>query len=217
MARRREESANTELTELSSNQRPLMRIYQHIAATHIIKKCNQTHCNGCTAAATPISRSTLYPRRREPQNNTINNDKDDKHHMPISPRSSSAADPGQPCWDVQEILAERTSLTGENELLVVWKPSWICVSNVKAKNPAMMRFRATPMLNFTSRNCGMRTILPVEPETTIAVDRAVMKQMVMHSKRGRRGPANHTASHPPGRKKEHGLTAKESQKNSVKK
>jgi hypothetical protein len=46
-------------------------------------------------------------------------------------------------WDVQDILAERTSVTGDDELLVVWKPSWVAVSNVKP-GPELRRFRSLP-------------------------------------------------------------------------
>ena len=109
----------------------------------------------------------------------------DKHLM-SGDRSQSAAatDPakrGEPLWDVQDILAERSSLTGENEVLVVWKPSWEPVSNVK-RGPAMMRFRDTHTWQFTSRTGGMRVMLPVERGTTLAVDRAVAQEMAKHPK-----------------------------------
>jgi hypothetical protein len=99
-------------------------------------------------------------------------------------QSAAASDPAkrsEPVWDVQDILAERSSLTGENEVLVVWKSSWEPVSNVK-RGPAMMRFRDTRTWQFTSRTGGMRVMLPVERGTTLAVDRAVAQEMAKHPK-----------------------------------
>jgi hypothetical protein len=98
-------------------------------------------------------------------------------------------------WDVQDILLERTSLTGENEVLVVWKPEWIPVSNVQPNGAAMRRFRATPSWPFTSRSCGMRILLPVEPNTTRAVDQSVMQQLAKRSKRSREEPGPPAATH----------------------
>jgi hypothetical protein len=79
-------------------------------------------------------------------------------------------------WDVQDILAARTSVTGDDEVLVVWKPSWIPFSNVQ-DGPGLQRFKAAPKWYFTSSHCGMRAILPVEANTTLAVDHAVMQEM----------------------------------------
>jgi hypothetical protein len=47
----------------------------------------------------------------------------------------------------------------------------------------MQRFRVTPTWKFISQTCGMRVLLPVEPDTTLAVDRAVSQQMAKISKR----------------------------------
>lgn len=73
----------------------------------------------------------------------------DKHLMPGSRSGSQAQEPkpsSEPVWDVQDILAERTSLMGENEELVVWKPSWEPIRNVRADGPAMNRLRASRFL-----------------------------------------------------------------------
>ena len=44
-------------------------------------------------------------------------------------------------WDVQEILAERPSIsTDENEVLVVWKTAWIQKRCLIADCPAMRRW-----------------------------------------------------------------------------
>ena len=79
-------------------------------------------------------------------------------------------------WEVQDILAARTSVSGDDEVLVVWKPSWIPVSNVE-DGPVWQRFKAATKWSFTSGHCGMRTILPVESNTTLAVDHAVMQEL----------------------------------------
>jgi hypothetical protein len=114
-------------------------------------------------------------------------------------------------WDVQDILLERTSVTGENEVLVVWKPEWIPVGNVQPNGAAMRRFRATPSWSFTSRSSGMRVLLPVEPNTTRAVDHSVMKQLAKRSKRGREEPGPPDASPAIGPRKQLGTTAKRAQ------
>ncbi len=135
----------------------------------------------------------------------------DKHLMPGSRSGSQAQEPepsSEPVWDVQDILAERTSLTGENEVLVVWKPSWEPISNVRADGPAMTRFRATAMWKFTSRASGACVLLPVERNTMLAVDRAVAKQTAKHSKRDREVPA--AAASATGPRKALGSTAKRS-------
>lgn len=46
-------------------------------------------------------------------------------------------------WDVQEILAERTSINGGNEVLVVMKTAWVPVNQMIADCPAMQRWRDT--------------------------------------------------------------------------
>ena len=77
-------------------------------------------------------------------------------------------------WDVAEILAERTSVSGENELLVVWKHSWIPISNMHSDGPVMRNFRDTPKWKFNSASGAMRLILPVEPGTVLADDCAAI-------------------------------------------
>lgn len=74
-------------------------------------------------------------------------------------------------WDVQEILAERTTSTGDQELLVVWKTSWIPKPTMLADGPAMRLFHASPKVIF--RNSVVREmniILPVEPGSVLADD-----------------------------------------------
>jgi hypothetical protein len=79
-------------------------------------------------------------------------------------------------WEVQDILAARTSVTGDDEVLVVWKPCWTPVSCVK-DGPGIRRYQAAIKWKFTSAVSGMRVILPVEPNTQLADDHAVKQQM----------------------------------------
>jgi hypothetical protein len=86
-----------------------------------------------------------------------------------------------PEWEVQDILAARTSTTGDDEVLVVWKPSWTPVSCVK-DGPGIRRYSTATKWKFTSAVSGMRVILPVEPGTQLAEDHAVMQQMANAAK-----------------------------------
>lgn len=96
-------------------------------------------------------------------------------------------------WDVQDILAARTSVSGDDEVLVVWKPSWIPFSNVQ-DGPVLQRFNAAPKWSFTSGHCGMRTILPVESNTTLAVDHAVMKEIKATARSEKRSSSRQVAT-----------------------
>lgn len=87
----------------------------------------------------------------------------------VSQSPSACSNSGE-MWDVQEILAERTSVTGEGELLVVWKTSWIPISNMHSDGPIMRKFRDAAKLKFYSTSNSMRLILPVEPGTVLAHD-----------------------------------------------
>jgi len=81
--------------------------------------------------------------------------------------SSDASD--DTLWDVQEILAERTSLDKrkQNELLVVWKTCWVPKGNVK-RGPVLQRFKAAPKFKFTSAAGDINW--SVEPDTQLAFD-----------------------------------------------
>ena len=70
-------------------------------------------------------------------------------------------------WEVQEILAERTSITGDNELLVVWKTCWVPHDTVKP-GPELVRFRAAPKFKFVSAAGDIDWA--VEPDTQLAAD-----------------------------------------------
>jgi hypothetical protein len=71
-------------------------------------------------------------------------------------------------WDVQEILAERTSVSGERELLVIWKTTWIPKRNMIPDGPIMRRFNEARKWTFVS-SAGV-LILPVEPGTMLEQD-----------------------------------------------
>jgi hypothetical protein len=95
-------------------------------------------------------------------------------------------------WEVQDILAARTSVTGDDEVLVVWKPCWTPVGCVK-DGPGIRRYQNALKWKFTSAVSGMRVILPVEPGTQLADDHAEMQKMAVaakckHGKDGKHGP-----------------------------
>jgi hypothetical protein len=96
--------------------------------------------------------------------------------------SSVSSDGGLQIWDVQDILAERTTVAGRKELLVLWKPSWIPLSDVLPDCPVMRRFRWKPTLNFVSESGCFRIKLPVEPGSTLAQDFAEEKAAVFHAR-----------------------------------
>ncbi len=86
-------------------------------------------------------------------------------------------------WDVQAILAERSSFyQSGKEVLVAWKPCWIPIENVPA-GPILKSFRKASKACFKS-SIG-KIILPVEPDTALADDVAsasawAEKQIIEH-------------------------------------
>jgi hypothetical protein len=80
-------------------------------------------------------------------------------------------------WDVQEILAERTSINGGNEVLVVMKTAWVPVNQMIADCPAMQRWRETVQWNFSSDSKAHRIKLPVQPGSVLAWDHAADKEL----------------------------------------
>ena len=71
-------------------------------------------------------------------------------------------------WDVQAILAERSSpYQSGKEVLVAWKPCWIPIENVPA-GPILKSFRRAHKACFKS-SVG-KIILPVELDTALADD-----------------------------------------------
>jgi hypothetical protein len=87
---------------------------------------------------------------------------------PSASIESSAGDSGY-LWDVQDILAERTSKrSGQRELLVVWKPTWIPKKNMIQDGPVMRRFSEASKWKFASVAGDL--ILPVEPGSALQQD-----------------------------------------------
>jgi hypothetical protein len=74
---------------------------------------------------------------------------------------------------VQDILAERTTVSGDNELLVVWKTSWIPASSL-AGCSAMRRWeKATKWASCDAcDNAAMQIFLPVQPGSEMEADLA---------------------------------------------
>ncbi len=98
-----------------------------------------------------------------------------RKNLPVSSSPSpSASSSNGDVWDVQDILAERTSVSGESELLVAWKPSWIPISNMHKDGPVMKKFIDAPKWKFSSASGTMRLYMPVEPGTVFAQDCAAI-------------------------------------------
>jgi hypothetical protein len=84
-----------------------------------------------------------------------------------SSEAGSEAFSEAPLWDVQEILAERTSATGGNEVLVVWKPGWIPMLNVKEGD---VKKAWMAMRKWASTSMTMQVMLAVEPDSQLEKD-----------------------------------------------
>jgi hypothetical protein len=97
---------------------------------------------------------------------------DGKNDNAASAASDSSSD-GE-MWDVAEILAERTSVSGENEVLVLWKPSWIPKSNL-SEGPILELYSDSYKWKFSSASGAMRLFLPVAPGTALAEDCASIR------------------------------------------
>jgi hypothetical protein len=82
--------------------------------------------------------------------------------------NSSEPDSLNPLWDVQEILAERSSVVAGKELLVVWKTSWIPKRNMISDGPVMRKWIESRKSKFRQ---GLDHItLAVEPGSSLAMD-----------------------------------------------
>jgi hypothetical protein len=78
-------------------------------------------------------------------------------------------------WEVLEIIAERTSITsGGNDILVVWKSSWMPLPYVIADSPAWRRWNASRKWKSSEAcdNAIMQVTLPVEDGSVMAADLA---------------------------------------------
>ena len=120
-------------------------------------------------SATPLPHSTASKNHR-PHSTMSVADNHSTSSIEIEIEGSSEAH----LWDVQEILAERTAISGEKELLVVWKTSWIPAKNMIADGPVMRRFSEAAKCKFSSAYGPMCITLPVEPGTALAHDCATV-------------------------------------------
>jgi hypothetical protein len=82
-----------------------------------------------------------------------------------------------------DIMAERTSISGENELLVMWKPSWVPLSHV-AEGDILDRFKSEDKMKYVHSSSNMRVMIPVEPGTTLAADCSIVKDRARNRDRG---------------------------------
>ena len=93
--------------------------------------------------------------------------------------NSTSPIPSEPfLWDVQQILAERTSVCGANEVLVVMKVSWVPINSIYSDCPAMQRFKKTVKCTYSSESGAMSIKLPVEPGSMLAQDSIEDEQRV---------------------------------------
>jgi hypothetical protein len=88
----------------------------------------------------------------------------------VSFESSSSAG-----WVVTDILAERSSLSGEDEVLVVWKPEWVPFSTVR-EGPVRDAWMLAPKWSASQTVGGMvmRISLPIESNSSLATDVNIM-------------------------------------------
>jgi hypothetical protein len=109
-----------------------------------------------------------------------------------TPNSSSvSSDSPDAHWVVQDILAERTSVTGDNEVLVVWKASWIPVTNLR-DGPVLRAWKQTPM--WTTAAMTMQVMLAMEPGSQLEHDCMTVQAAARRSKKHRRQTAVDSSS-----------------------
>ena len=99
--------------------------------------------------------------------------------MPSSPSSDSCSSFEDDLWEVQEILAQRHTLSGETEYLVVWRCTWTPASLVKA-GPELRRWQAAS--KFKTKE-PMAVTLPVLPGTQLHKDcrRIALQRAAQHA------------------------------------
>jgi hypothetical protein len=114
----------------------------------------------------------------------------DADHNPASVSSCSSSPAPFNTWTVQDIIAERKSLNGDRELLVVWKASWIPKENME-DGPVWRSFRDAQRCQFS---CAAGSIIvPVEAGSSLAGDIAAVSHQVSNTPRvvtGLRGVAS---------------------------
>ena len=96
-----------------------------------------------------------------------------------SPATSSTSS-DEKRWEVVDIIAERTTVDGVNEFLVVWKPSWVPASDFSCPEHFWRRWDETPKWTSCSNATihAMQVCLAVEPGSQMETDLANARAMV---------------------------------------
>ena len=109
--------------------------------------------------------------------------------MAQSPTASQSSN--EQLGEVLDILASRSSTTlGCSEVLVVWKPSWIPITNV-LDGPILTKYIDARKCQFVS--IAGKLLLPVESESTLARDIAAAaerseRHLELHAQQDRGTP-----------------------------
>jgi hypothetical protein len=97
-------------------------------------------------------------------------------------------------------LAERTSATGANEVLVVWKPEWIPITNVRP-GEVLDAWKSVP--KWSSAAMSMKVMLPMASGSQLQKD-----VQHAHALYAARYAAQHQESRPTGPRKQLGKKAR---------
>ena len=76
-------------------------------------------------------------------------------------------------WEVQDILAERKTISGETEMLVDWKCTWIPMASVKY-GPVLVKWQHTN--KFKTGHGTMDVTLPVIQGTQLHADCIIIRK-----------------------------------------
>ena len=86
-----------------------------------------------------------------------------------SESSASQSSTAFPClWDVSEVLAQRTTLSGDIEYLIAFKASWVPKEQLFEDCPALQRYNQAGKYTFVSAAGAL--IVPIPPGTSLAHD-----------------------------------------------
>jgi hypothetical protein len=88
----------------------------------------------------------------------------------MNDNSSSSVSEAQQCMrdDVSVILAERRTVNGESELLVLLQPKWILKDAMHPDDPVLRHFRQAPKARFGALSALGTVVIPVEPGSSLA-------------------------------------------------
>ena len=87
--------------------------------------------------------------------------------------SSATGESDDTAWEVSEICAERTSISGVPQVLVVWKTSWIPVSRLDAEGTVLLKWQETAKWR-SSPISDICVALPAESGSQLAQEIAVI-------------------------------------------